>query len=245
MNRRSFFIILGIVVALLIVAGVSAYFILYPTPDSPLVLKSFALSDAGQASQAQTLAQQAIAAKPKDSEAYRALGYAQETQQNYAAAHLSYQKAIALHGHNALAYYDDAYTFFLEGNLPQAEVEYRIAIKFDSKLAPAYAGLGRALRDTNDLAGALTAYKTAYNLTKNTQEKAEVAYSIAQILISNRDFANAQTYLIQATTLSPNYAPGWYEMGVLVFITQRLDVVPTTNNTHSHHHSTCRSVGLT
>ena len=197
-SKKRILAMVAVFIVLLLAAAI-AYFILYPTPDSPLVLKSFALSDAGQASQAQTLAQQAIAAKPKDSEAYRALGYAQETQQNYAAAHLSYQKAIALHGHNALAYYDDAYTFFLEGNLPQAEVEYRIAIKFDSKLAPAYGGLGQILLDDKDFDGALTEFKTAYSFAKSSHEKAVWAYSISQILLSKSNFPDALTYATEAT----------------------------------------------
>lgn len=208
---------LGAILIVLVVGGGSlAYFVFGSAHDSSLVLKSFALSDAGQGTQAEVIAQQAITANPKDSEAYRALGYAQEIQQNYSAAHLSYQKAIALKGHSALAYYDDAQTFFLEGNLTQAEVEYHLAIKFDSNLSVAHGGLARLLLDNKNPDAALTEYKTAYSTAKNPREKADAAYQIGQILLFKKEFAQAGSYAIGATTLDPTYAPGWYGLGMFI-----------------------------
>ncbi|MDB5236966.1 MAG: tetratricopeptide repeat protein [Parcubacteria group bacterium] len=192
-----------------------------PKDAQALIFKSLILSQEGSlqfrekelGGEAVSAAQLAITADPKNSEAYRALGYAYEIQQDYPNAHANYQKAVSLDPKNAKAAFDDAHAYDLQGEIEKAEAGYRAAIALNATLDAPHAGLARMLLSKNDTDGAITEYNQAYTLTKNTHNKAEYAYSLGQLLAQKGDLANAAQYATAATTLDPNYPLGWYGLG--------------------------------
>jgi cytochrome c-type biogenesis protein CcmH/NrfG len=68
---------------------------------------SIEFKEAEYGTQAIVVAQQALAIDPKNSEAWRIIGYANEIQQKYDEAHTAYAKSIALNPKNVAAISDD------------------------------------------------------------------------------------------------------------------------------------------
>ncbi|MDB5236968.1 MAG: hypothetical protein JWL88_70 [Parcubacteria group bacterium] len=192
-----------------------------PKDVQALIAKSFILSQEGSlqfkekelGGEAATVAQAAIAINPASSEAWRALGYANEIQQNYTEAHTDYQKAISLNPKSESAIFDDAHAYDLEGNLAAAEKGYRAALALDASLPQVHAGLGRILILKGDVKGALAEYALAYKQATNAHDKAEASYMMGTVSLSLKDTATAEKNMTDATKLDPNYALGWYGLG--------------------------------
>lgn len=191
-----------------------------------LIAKSLALSQKGSLEfketeygpQAAAIAAQAIRLAPQNSEAYRALGYADEIQQKYADAHQAYEKAVSLDPKNALALFGDGHVYDLEGNQAKAELGYRAALAADPDCFPAHTGLGRIYNARGDSEKAIAEFKTVYRSSPNTHNKAEAAYSVGMLLAAGNDAALARGYLTQATVLDPAYPLGWYGLGTVLYM---------------------------
>jgi len=168
-------------------------------------------------SKAVVVANEAIKLAPNSSEAWRALGYAYEIQQNYPEAHKDYAKSLSFNPTNIRTLFADAHTYDLEGKNGEAEQGYRRVIAADTSFTPAHAGLGRILIQKNDKNGALDEFMMVYKGTKNKHDKAEAAYSIAMIDNVERKFEDAQKYAEEATVLDPTYPLGWYGVGAVFY----------------------------
>ena len=167
--------------------------------------------------QAQQLAQQAIALAPKSSEAYRILGYSYEIRQMYPQAHQAYETAIKLDPKNALAIFDEAHAYDLQGSTTEAAAGYQDALTIYPNLAAAHRGLGRILVGEGDLPGALQQFKNAYAETVNLHSKSAAAYSIASIELALGDIKAASDFASESTKLDPTYPLAWTGLGMVRF----------------------------
>lgn len=185
-----------------------------PQEEKWLILKSLALSQKGIESlnetmygpQAVAAAQQAIGVTATSSEAYRALGLAQEIQGEYAGAQASYEKARALDPHNAAVSMGEAHSAEMQGNFTEAQSLYRAALMGPSSFAT-FLGLARVLTATGHSDQAQTYFTSIYTFDKNPYEKAEAEYALAMSNLSKGGAAVsiAQTQLKEATQLVPFY----------------------------------------
>lgn len=197
-----------------------------PDDVATLVAKSLALAQKGSLGfdetkygmQAAAIAEQAITLDPKSSEAYRALGYAKEIQQDYAGAHAAYETALTLDPKNALAIFGNAHAYDLEGDIVKAETGYRAALGVDQNCYPAHLGLGRIYNAQGEREKALAEFKLVYMNAPNLHNKAEAAYSVGTLLIAKGDDALARGYLEKATLVDPEYPLGWYGLGTVLYI---------------------------
>jgi superkiller protein 3 len=196
-----------------------------PRDVTLLVQKSFALAQKGSLEfkeaeygpQAAAVAEQAIGIDANSSEAYRALGYANEIQQKYDEAHAAYEKAVALDPKNALALFGDAHAYDLQGDLARAEAGYQAALAADPKSWQANLGLGRIYNANGDASAALAAFKAAYADAKNVHDQAQAAYSVSMLLLAGTDIASARSYSEQATALDPSYPSAWFGLGTVLY----------------------------
>lgn len=196
-----------------------------PENVKALVAQSFALAQKGSlefkekeyGAQAAAVAMQAIQLNSNSSEAYRALGYANEIQQKYAEAHAAYQKSVLLNPKNALALFGDAHAYDLQGDLVKAEAGYKASIAVDEKTYPAHTGLGRIYSAQGEADSAIAEFKTVYAYSPNAHSKAEAAFSIGMLLLSKKDNSLARGYFEKAIALDDKYPSGWYGLGVAVY----------------------------
>jgi tetratricopeptide (TPR) repeat protein len=198
-----------------------------PKDVQVLIIKSLALAQKGNTlskqsvygPQAADAANQAIALDGMSSEAYRALGYANEIQQKYVEAHAAYQKAIALDSKNANALYGDAHAYDLQGEAVKAEAGYKAALALDSKLYSAYLGIGRAENAQGNASAAIDAFKQVYNYDQNTRDKSEASYSIGMLLMAQGpDQVNlARGYFEKAIYFDPSYPSAYVGQGIVLY----------------------------
>jgi len=167
--------------------------------------------------QAIQLAQQALAIDPKNDEAWRIIGYANEIMQDYPAAHEAYQRSLALNPQNVLTISQEAHAYDLQGNTSQAEAGYGKALSIDPKLDQANIGMGRLLFGRGDLTGALPYFQKVVDTSENVRTRAEGAYSAGVIQGALGNAQDAQTLLRQATQADPTYPLGWTGLGEMLF----------------------------
>jgi len=172
-----------------------------------------------EAPQAIQIAQRVLELDPKNSEAWRIIGYANEIMQKYDDAHAAYAKAVELNQYNTLAISQDAHAYDLEGKLDKAEAGYRKALAINPVLDQANAGLARILLGKNDVNGALSLFVTVASSSPNARVRAEAAYSAGVIENAKGDSAASERYMRLATTVDPSYALGWVGVGTVEFQT--------------------------
>ena len=199
-----------------------------PNNVEALIQKSFALSQQGSLTfneaalggQAAVVAEQAIGLAASSSEAYRALGYANEIQQKYTEAHAAYQKAIALNSKNAQAVYDDAHAYDLQGNAAKAEAGYKAALALDPTLYAAYLGIGRAENASGNASASMDAFKQVYNSDPNQHDKSEASYSIGMLLLATgtAQVNLARGYFEQAISFDSTYPSAYLGEGTALYI---------------------------
>jgi tetratricopeptide (TPR) repeat protein len=208
------------------VAGLDSVLKVDPKNVGALVAKSVTLtlwakseSNPGLAVQAVTAAEDAIAIDPKNSEAYRALGYANELQQKYTEAHAAYQKAVELNPKDTIALLSDLRLYELESDVKMARDGYVAALKQSPSLYAARLGLARVERVTDKTPdAAMKDFKTVYTESKNSRERAEAAYGIGSILLSQNKRDASRQYMSETTTLDPAYASGWFGLGTVEYM---------------------------
>jgi tetratricopeptide (TPR) repeat protein len=192
-----------------------------------LIAKSLILAQTGSitfqedtfGAQAADLANQAIAINGNSSEAYRALGYANEIQQKYVAAHAAYQKALELNPKNGLALYGDAHSYDLQGDSEKAEAGYKAAAALDPELYSAYLGIGRAENAKGNSDAAIDAFKKVYGYSQNKHEKSEAAYSIGMLLLAKGGQVNlARGYFEKAISFDPTYPSAYLGQGTVLYM---------------------------
>lgn len=196
-------------------------------PQNPVlyVAKAGALAQEGNLASQQTTygpraileAQKALALDPKNDEAWRMIGYAYESMQNYPAAHAAYEKAIALNPKNAAAISADAHAYDLEGDLVKAERGYRKALSISPSFAHAHMGLGRILVRKGNVDDALQQFQIVFRMSANARLKAEAAYSSGVVESGKGNRAAAENSMSAAIGADASYAPGWTGLGAVLF----------------------------
>ena len=197
-----------------------------PVPNftymSALVLKSQTLSQEGYLTfqemtygpQAAAVAQQAILLDATSSEAYRALGFADQIQHGYADAHTAYQKAAALDPKNALALAGDARVYQLEGDLVKAKAGYLAALAANSNCYAADIGLGQIAAVKGDITGAIPYFNAVTSSDLNVHDRAQAFYSLGMLRLRQGNFSTARGNLTIATTFDSTYASPWLGLGI-------------------------------
>jgi len=206
------------------IAGANAQLAADPNNIQALLLKAGTLAQQGSltfnereyALQAIDIAHQVLALDPKNDEAWRIIGYANEIMQNYSEAHAAYNQSLIFNPHNALTLFDNGHAWDLQGQADKAEAGYRAAIAVNPNLDMAHIGLGRILIRKNDLPAATREFQQALSLTSNTRTKAEILSSLGSIQMST-DLSAAQKYFQQATVADPHYPNGWAGLGTVIF----------------------------
>ncbi len=135
------------------------------------------------------VAQQALALDPKNSEAWRIIGYAHEIMQEYTEAHAAYAQSLLLNASNALTISQDAHAWDLQGRLDKAQAGYKKALSIDSKLEHASMGMARLLMRNGNDDGALPFFLKTASSSQNDRIKAEAFYS-AGVVYSGRNERN-------------------------------------------------------
>lgn len=190
-----------------------------------LIKKSLILAEKGKQSfetetygpRAVSAAEDAIALHPNESEAYRALGYAYEVQEQYEAAHAQYDKALSIDGENARALYGKGHSYELTGDMIKAEEHYRSALLKDPTFDQGYVGVARALIYKGEYDTADEILTKAFWLTHNIRLKAEALTLIAKSAIARNDIEKALNASEQATIIDPSYPLGWYMHGTALY----------------------------
>ena len=196
-----------------------------PNDIQALLAKASALAQKGSLEfkeqeyglQAIAVARQVLALDPKNSEAWRIIGYANEIIQNYPAAHDAYAQSLAINPKNALTISQEAHAYDLQGELAKAETGYRAALAIDPALDQAQMGLARVLLAQQNTDAALSIFRQVFSETSNVRLKAEAAYSAGNILGASNDKASALQFMEQATTIDPSYPLGWLGLGTQLF----------------------------
>ena len=196
-----------------------------PNNIQALLLKAITLAQEGSLQfkeqeygvQAEAVARQALALDPKNSEAWRIIGYSEEIRQNYDAAHQAYTQATALDPKNALAIADDAHAYDLQGNIVKAEAGYMQALKINPNLDLANLGLVRILIREQDQQAALPILDRVIAATPNIRYRAEADYMAGSIEINLHDHAQARSFLEQATATDPSFPLGWFGLSRELF----------------------------
>jgi tetratricopeptide (TPR) repeat protein len=209
-----------------IVAGLDSVLKIDPNNVSALIAKSDVLAQQASikastedAVQAVISVERAIALDPNNSSAYRILGYANEVQQNYPEAHAAYEKAIALDPKNVGALVGDARIYDALGDTKSAEAGYAVVLAKHPELFAVRLTLARIeyfVDKTPDVA--LGNFRTVYTNSKNAHERAEAAYGIGTILLSQNKYETAYQYMSDATTIDSKYASGWLGLGTAQYL---------------------------
>jgi tetratricopeptide (TPR) repeat protein len=97
-----------------------------------------------------------------------------------------------------------------EGKLPEAIDAYKIAIRLDSKFAPAYGGLGDAYFNTGKWDEGLAAYKEQVRIEPNS---AQAQYDLGYAYNAMGRHGEAFAPLVRATSLDPGFAEAYYGLG--------------------------------
>ena len=196
-----------------------------PNNIRALLLKAGTLAQQGSltfnertyALQAIDIAHQVLALDPKNDEAWRIIGYANEIMQHYGEAHAAYNQSLAFNPHNVMTLFDNAHAWDLQGKLDQAETGYRAALALAPDLDQAHMGLGRVLTAKGDTDGAISQFTQAAASTKNVRLRAEATYSAGILIQSRGDTKTAEQYMRNATTIDPSYPLGWAGLGTVLF----------------------------
>ena len=196
-----------------------------PRNITALLLKAASLAQKGSLEfkettfgpQAIAIAQEALALDPRNSEAYRIIGYAYEIMQKYDEAHAAYEKALALDPSNVAAVSQNAHAYDLQGQIEKAEVGYRAALALDQNFSQAQMGLGRIFVQKGQLDEALARFTRVAGTAQNARVKAEAAYSAGSISSARGNRAEAERFMRLATVTDQKYALGWVGLGKELF----------------------------
>ena len=213
-----------------------------PNNISALLAKASALAQKGSLEfkeneygpQAIQVAQQVLALDPKNSEAWRLIGYGNEIMQRYDDAHAAYAKAVELDSRNALAVAGDAHAWDLQGDMMKAEAGYRRALDLDPSTASARTGLARVLVYQNKLDEALVLYTALARNTVNIRQRAEAAYSAGQLEEMTGAYESAEDHFIYAVDTDPTYALGYVGLAGELFRQSLVDNPPPSPETRAN-----------
>src|SRR5262249_11183036 len=98
---------------------------------------------------------------------------------------------------------------YAKKDLDGAIAQFRKAIERDPTFAPAYSGLGVALRDKKDLKGAIAQFRKAIELDPRY---APAHSNLGLALRETRDLNGAIAQFRKAIELDPRFAPGHYNL---------------------------------
>jgi tetratricopeptide (TPR) repeat protein len=157
--------------------------------------------------QAVVVAQQAIETDASSSDAYYALGYAQESQRHFGDAHVAYGQALVRDPLNAQALASDARVFELEGDTAKAKQEYERAAA-SPRAFSAHLGLGRLALAAGATTTAQKEFNAVYGATPNYVERAEVSYDLGMLALANGNRAEATGRFAFSFENVLNYQPG-------------------------------------
>lgn len=138
------------------------------------------------------IAQQVLALDPKNSDAWRLIGYAHEITQDYSAAHGAYAKSLELNPDNALTISQQAHAYDLEGRVAKADAGYRAALALAPDLDQALALRARSLVRSGRVTEALTTFERIAQHAKNVRIRAEALYSMGALLSAEGNHADAE-----------------------------------------------------
>ena len=178
---------------------------------------SITFAETTYATQAIALAQQALTIDPKNSDAWRIIGYSYEIMQRYPEAHDAYTKSLSLNPNNVATISQNAHAWDLQGDLTQAEAGYRQALTIEPTIDQANMGLGRILLAQNKPQEALQYFTTAQQVSANVRTRAEAAYSVGMTNNILGNTAAVAPAMKQATTIDPTYSLGWVGLGDALF----------------------------
>ena len=178
---------------------------------------SINFKEAEYGAKAIAVAQQVLAIDPKNSEAWRIIGYANEIQQKYTEAHTAYAKSIALNPKNAAAISDDAHAWDLQGNAAKAKAGYTQALAIDPTIDIANLGMARVLIAEKNSQAALPFINRVIATSQNIRFKAEADFMEGSIETSLHNHTAAQSLFEQATTVDPSFPLGWFGLGRELF----------------------------
>jgi len=117
-------------------------------------------------------------------------------------AFVSFQKSVQLNPNNKDAHYALGHIYFQQGKVPQAEGEFRAAIKIDESFSEAYTYLGQVLVTQNRWDEAIKAYRQALaNPLYPTPDLARLY--LGRALAHQGDWQASMEALEDAVTVNP------------------------------------------
>lgn len=167
------------------------------------------LIEAGDFAAAAAHLRNAVAADPRNLEAYEQLGVAQYQAGDVTSALDAFQRVIALDPQRAEAHANIGFIHAELGSAAAAITAFRRAIDLSPLLVEAMIALGDVLRGQNDWDGALEAYERA--VTVNA-EIPEALYGLALCRVERAQRPEASFLLRRAIELRPDYKDAWAKL---------------------------------
>ncbi len=172
----------------------------------------------GYLDQAAESFQQAITAKPTDSEAYYNLGTLYLRRSNYPQARQNLERAVALRPNHAEAWNNLGMLSAQEGRPEQAISDFKQSLFLKPDYAIALVNLGNLYRRQHAFNEAEKLLGRALQLEPNDPE---VNYSAGMLSAQQDQVPRAEQYLQKAISLRPDYSDALNNLGVLFVREQR------------------------
>ncbi|MEN9649286.1 MAG: hypothetical protein RL094_253 [Candidatus Parcubacteria bacterium] len=169
-------------------------------------------------------ANKAISFSPKNSEAYRALGYAYEIQQKYNDAFSAYNQAIVLDSSNYQAIAARAHAYDLFGDIGNAKIGYEQALKLEPSLDLTRLNLARVYVREQTYDKATAELKRLTQSAKNVTTKADAYQVLGTISLIQSQSAQAVSLFEQSVQLfaSSSSAQAGLAQAHLLYLAQTL-----------------------
>ena len=179
-RRQVVFGILGILVVLIMIAGVVLPSVLPSPPQAPIPGTGQSLS--GTTQQRISDLRQFLQTNPNDKGALLDLGSLYLDSQQYSLAVDQFSKVLQLDPQNAEAHYELGLCYAHQNSWNAAITEYRKAISIDANKPQYHLGLGLALANSSppDVQGAVAAWQTVKKLDPTGQYGAKADQLIRQ-----------------------------------------------------------------
>jgi Flp pilus assembly protein TadD len=146
----------------------------------------------------------AVTLEPRRWRAHNALGILADRREDYSAAILHYETALAINPASPMLLNNLGYSRYLSGDLEQSARDFYQVTQLDAGYAPAWSNLGRVYARQGW-------YMDAVNILSRATDKSTASNHVGYIALQNGDLADAEQLLSEAIRLSPTYYQSAYQ----------------------------------
>jgi Flp pilus assembly protein TadD len=146
----------------------------------------------------------AVTLEPRRWRAHNALGILADRREDYSAAILHYETALAINPSSPMLLNNLGYSRYLSGDLEQSARDFYQVTQLDAGYAPAWSNLGRVYARQGW-------YMDAVNILSRATDKSTASNHVGYIALQNGDLADAEQLLSEAIRLSPTYYQSAYQ----------------------------------